>query len=37
MFTDASEAASAFIGLDESATGQTFRQTLIRAAADAKK
>ncbi|HET6821179.1 MAG TPA: hypothetical protein VFH34_00955 [Anaerolineales bacterium] len=37
VFTDASEAASAFIGLDESAAGQTFRQTLIQAAADAKK
>ena len=37
IFTDASEAASAFIGLDESAAGQTFRQTLIQAAADAKK
>ena len=37
MFTDASEAASAFIGLDESVAGQKFRQTLVRAAADAKK
>lgn len=37
VFTDASEAASAFIGLDESAAGQTFRKTLIQAAADAKK
>ena len=37
IFTDASEAASAFIGLDGSAAGQTFRQTLIQAAADAKK
>ena len=37
IFTDASEAASDFIGLDESAAGQTFRQTLIQAAADAKK
>ena len=37
VFTDASEAASAFLGLEENATGQKFRQTLIRAAADAKK
>jgi hypothetical protein len=37
MFTDASESASAFIGLDEGAAGQTFRQILIKAAADAKK
>jgi hypothetical protein len=37
MFTDASESASAFIGLDEGTAGQRFRQTLIKAAADAKK
>ena len=37
MFTDASEAASAFIGLDEGLVGQKFRQFLIQAAADAKK
>jgi hypothetical protein len=37
MFTDASEAASAFIGLDEGLAGQKFRQILIQAAADAKK
>jgi hypothetical protein len=37
MFTDASEAASAFIGLEENAAGQKFRQVLIHAAADAKK
>jgi hypothetical protein len=37
MFTDASESASAFIGLQENLAGQTFRQILIKAAADAKK
>jgi hypothetical protein len=37
MFTDASESASAFIGLDEGTTGQRFRQILIKAAAAAKK
>jgi hypothetical protein len=37
LFTDASESASAFIGLEENAAGQKFRQTLIKAAADAKK
>jgi hypothetical protein len=37
MFTDASESASAFIGLEENAAGQKFRQILIKAAADAKK
>jgi hypothetical protein len=36
-FTDASEAASAFIGLEENAAGQKFRQMLINAAANAKK
>lgn len=37
IFTDASESASAFIGLDEGSAGQRFRQLLIKAAADAKK
>jgi hypothetical protein len=37
LFTDSRESASAFIGLDESAAGQTFRQVLVKAAADAKK
>jgi hypothetical protein len=37
MFTDASENASAFIGLDEGTAGQKFREILIKAAADAKK
>jgi hypothetical protein len=37
IFTDASESASAFIGLEEGTAGQRFRQILIKAAADAKK
>lgn len=37
MFTDASESASAFIGLDESMAGQKFREVVIKAAQDAKK
>lgn len=37
MFTDAGDSASAFIGLEENAAGQKFRQVLIKAAADAKK
>ena len=37
MFTDASESASAFIGLEENVAGQKFRQLLIKTAADAKK
>ena len=37
MFTDSSESASAFIGLDEGVAGQKFRQLLIKTAADAKK
>lgn len=37
MFTDASESASAFIGLDESPAGKKFRDVLITAAQDAKK
>jgi hypothetical protein len=37
MFTDASESASAFIGLEENASGQKFRDAVIKAAAAAKK
>lgn len=37
MFTDASEAASAFIGLDQGIAGQRFRAVLIEAAKEAKK
>lgn len=37
MFTDASESASAFIGLEENTAGNKFRETLITAAQDAKK
>lgn len=37
MFTDASESASAFLGLDEDAAGSKFREILIQAAQDAKK
>ena len=37
MFTDASESASAFIGLDEGAAGQRFKEILSKAAADARK
>lgn len=37
LFTDASEPASAFIGLDDGAAGQRFRKILIKAAQDAKK
>jgi hypothetical protein len=37
LFTDASEGASAFIGLEENTAGQKFRQILIKAGADAKK
>lgn len=36
-FTDAGESASAFIGLDESAAAQKFKEVLIKAVADAKK
>lgn len=36
-FTDASENASAFIGLDEGAAGKKFKEVVIQAAADAKK
>jgi hypothetical protein len=37
IFTDASENASAFIGLDEGVAAQKFREIVIQAAADAKK
>lgn len=37
MFTDSSESASAFIGLEENVAGQKFRDTVIKAAAAAKK
>jgi hypothetical protein len=37
VFTDASENASAFIGLEENTAGQKFRDVLIKAAAAAKK
>ena len=37
MFTDASESASAFIGLEENAAGNKFRETVIKAAQAAKK
>ena len=37
MFTDASENASAFIGLEEGAAGNKFRELLINATADAKE
>jgi hypothetical protein len=37
MFTDASEGASAFIGLEENVAGQKFRDVVIKAAAAAKK
>lgn len=37
LFTDASESASAFIGLEENAAGHKFRETVIRAAQHAKK
>jgi hypothetical protein len=37
LFTDASERVSAFIVLEENAAGDKFRDTLIRAAQDAKK
>jgi len=37
MFTDAGESASAFLGLGEGMAGQKFRETVIKAAADAKK
>ena len=37
LFTDASEPASAFIGLDQSSAAQKFREALIKAVQDAKK
>jgi len=37
LFTDASQPASAFIGLDEGLAGQTFRQALVKAVANAKQ
>jgi hypothetical protein len=37
MFTDASESVSAFIGMEENAAGNQFRETIIKAAQDAKK
>lgn len=37
MFTNASESASAFIGLDEGIAAQKFKEVIIQAAADAKK
>jgi hypothetical protein len=37
LFTDASESASAFIGLDNSATARKFKEILIKAVQDAKR
>jgi hypothetical protein len=37
MFTDSSESASAFLGLEENLAGQKFRDIVIKAAAAAKK
>jgi hypothetical protein len=37
MFTDASESAGAFIGLDEGPAGRKFKEVLIQTAQDAKK
>ena len=37
MFTNASESASAFIGLEENAAGNRFKETIIKAVQDAKK
>lgn len=37
MFTAASESVSAFIGLEANAAGNKFRETLMKAAQDAKK
>lgn len=37
VFTDASENASAFIGLGEGVAGEKFKEVLINAAAEAKK
>ena len=37
MFTDTSESATAFIGLEEGAAGNKFRELIIKAVQDAKK
>lgn len=37
MFTDASESASAFIGLEAGQVGDRFKETVIKATQDAKK
>ena len=37
LFTDASESASAFIGLDDSAAARKFKEILIKAVQDAKR
>jgi hypothetical protein len=37
LFTDSNENVSAFIGLDESATANKFKEIIIKAAQDAKK
>jgi len=37
MFTDSSESASAFIGLEENVAGRKFTETVTKAAQDAKK
>ena len=36
-FTDVSESASAFIGLEENEAGSKFKELLVNAAQDAKK
>lgn len=36
-FTDVSENSTAFIGLDESAAGEKFKETVIKTVQDAKK
>jgi hypothetical protein len=37
LFTDSSESASAFIGLEDNAVGNKFKEIIIKAAQDAKK
>ena len=37
IFTDAGESVSAFIGLEENAAGNQFKEAIIKAAQDAKK
>lgn len=37
VFTDASESASAFLGVDHSSAGKKFREIVIKAAQEAKK